>query len=65
MIEKGGRQDIFLGTRECQGYVKPCKFGEGIGFSAWFLIYHYEIHHWSWCEADDYKPVSNKNKRRR
>ena len=32
MIEKGGRQDIFLGTRECQGYVKPCKFGEGIGF---------------------------------
>lgn len=33
--------------------------------SAWFLIYHYEIHHWSWCEADDYKPVSNKNKRGR
>lgn len=31
MIEKGGRRDIFLGTRECQGYVKPCKFGEGDG----------------------------------
>ena len=31
MIEKGGRQDIFLGTRECQGYVEPCVFGEGIG----------------------------------
>ncbi len=31
MIEKGGRQDIFLGTRECQGYVEPCKFGEGKG----------------------------------
>jgi CRISPR-associated protein Cas5d len=29
MIEKGGRRDIFLGTRECQGYVKPCTFGEG------------------------------------
>ena len=28
MIEKGGRQDIFLGTRECQGYVEPCIFGE-------------------------------------
>jgi CRISPR-associated protein Cas5d len=26
-LEKGGRQDIFLGTRECQGYVEPCKFG--------------------------------------
>ncbi len=23
MIEKGGRQDIFLGTRDCQGYVEP------------------------------------------
>ena len=31
MIEKGGRQDIFLGTRECQGYVEPCSFGEGKG----------------------------------
>ncbi len=31
MIKKGGRQDIFLGTRECQGYVEPCVFGEGAG----------------------------------
>ena len=31
MIEKGGRRDIFLGTRECQGYVEPCAFGEGPG----------------------------------
>ena len=31
MIEKGGRRDIFLGTRECQGYVEPCVFGEGPG----------------------------------
>ena len=29
MIERGGRRDIFLGTRECQGYVKPCVFGDG------------------------------------
>lgn len=29
MVEKGGRRDIFLGTRECQGYVEPCTFGEG------------------------------------
>lgn len=29
MIERGGRRDIFLGTRECQGYVEPCIFGEG------------------------------------
>lgn len=31
MIRKGGRRDIFLGTRECQGYVEPCKFGSGKG----------------------------------
>lgn len=28
MLERGGRQDIFLGTRDCQGYVAPCVFGE-------------------------------------
>lgn len=32
MIERGGRRDIFLGTRECQGYVEPCVFGEGESF---------------------------------
>lgn len=32
MIARGGRRDIFLGTRECQGYVQPCVFGEGEGF---------------------------------
>lgn len=31
MLDKGGRRDIFLGTRECQGYVLPCEFGEGSG----------------------------------
>lgn len=31
MLERGGRQDIFLGTRDCQGYVEPCVFGEGEG----------------------------------
>ena len=46
MIEKGGRRDIFLGTRECQGYVEPCRFGEGAGFYdnlnqlAFGLMYH-------------------------
>ena len=31
MIQKGGRRDIFLGTRECQGYIEPCTFGAGVG----------------------------------
>lgn len=46
MIEKGGRRDVFLGTRECQGYVEPCEFGSGKGFYddvgelAFGLMYH-------------------------
>ena len=28
-VKRGGRRDIFLGTRECQAYVEPCVFGEG------------------------------------
>lgn len=31
MIARGGRRDIFLGTRECQGYVEPCVFEEETG----------------------------------
>jgi len=31
-VRAGGRRDIFLGTRECQGYVEPCVFGEGDSF---------------------------------
>ncbi len=31
MLELGGRQDVFLGTRDCQGYVEPCVFGSGAG----------------------------------
>lgn len=31
MLERGGRQDIFLGTRDCQGYVEPCEFCSGVG----------------------------------
>ncbi|OOF71151.1 type I-C CRISPR-associated protein Cas5c [Rodentibacter caecimuris] len=32
MLKRGGRQDIFLGTRDCQGYVEPCEFGTGESF---------------------------------
>ncbi len=28
-LDRGGRQDISLGTRDCQGYVAPCIFGSG------------------------------------
>lgn len=31
-VERGGRRDIYLGTRECQGYVEACEFGSGHSF---------------------------------
>lgn len=31
-VDKGGRRDVFLGTRECQAYVEPCEFNTGEGF---------------------------------
>lgn len=40
-LKAGGRRDIFLGTRECQGYVEPCVFGEGEGF---YDNYEGELH---------------------
>nr|WP_290443401.1 type I-C CRISPR-associated protein Cas5c [Sporolactobacillus kofuensis] len=30
-LKAGGRRDIFLGTRECQGYVEPCTFDKEKG----------------------------------
>lgn len=46
MLERGGRQDIFLGTRDCQGYVEPCAYGSGTspydgeGELAFGLMFH-------------------------
>ncbi len=46
MLKKGGRRDIFLGTRECQGYVEPREFGTGesahdnAGELAYGLMFH-------------------------
>ena len=30
-LNAGGRRDVFLGTRECQGYVEACEFQSGEG----------------------------------
>jgi CRISPR-associated protein Cas5d len=46
MIERGGRRDIFIGTRECQGYVESCVYGEeasaydGSGELQYGLMFH-------------------------
>jgi CRISPR-associated protein Cas5d len=43
MVERGGRRDIFLGTRECQGYAEPCVFGEGPGAYDEIANLHYPL----------------------
>lgn len=46
MLERGGRQDVFLGTRDCQGYVEPYEFGsdsgelDGAGELSFGLMFH-------------------------
>ncbi|MGN0679979.1 MAG: type I-C CRISPR-associated protein Cas5c [Oscillospiraceae bacterium] len=59
MIERGGRRDIFLGTRECQGYVEPCVFGEGEsvydGIDMPFSLMYHGITYADEAENDDDK----------
>lgn len=31
-IARGGRRDVYLGTRECQAYVTSCRFGNTAGY---------------------------------
>lgn len=57
-LKAGGRRDIFLGARECQGYVEPCVFGEGES--------HYdkngEIHFGTMVHGINYPDETGRNK---
>lgn len=61
-IEKGGRRDIFLGTRECQGYVEPCDFGKvkGVYDEAGEVNYAMMFH--SFIYPDEARLLENQNK---
>lgn len=54
MIERGGRRDIFLGTRECQGYVEPCEFGEYKGFYDFYGELSFDIMFHGFDYPDEY-----------
>jgi CRISPR-associated protein Cas5d len=43
MLERGGRRDIFLGTRECQGYVEPIDSSEVKGFYDAYGDLHFDM----------------------
>jgi CRISPR-associated protein Cas5d len=62
MIERGGRRDIFLGTRECQGYVEPCRFGEGKGYYDESGAISYGIMYHGITYADEAKLSEDKGK---
>lgn len=59
-IEKGGRRDIFLGTRECQGYVEPCAFGEGPGAydGAGEMSFGLQFHGFTYADEGDGRLVT-------
>lgn len=62
MITRGGRRDVFLGTRECQGYVEPCVFGEGASVydNTTELAFGYMFHGFTY--ADEAERENEKNK---
>ena len=57
-LKVGGRRDIFLGTRECQGYVELCSFGEGKGY---YDHNHDEIHLGTMVHGINYPDETGRN----
>lgn len=57
-VKAGGRRDIFLGSRECQGYVEPCVFGEGKGH---YDEYEGEIHFGVMVHGINYPDETGRN----
>lgn len=57
-IAAGGRRDIFLGTRECQGYVEACEYGDGKGY---YDNYDGEIHFGTMVHGIDYPDETGRN----
>ncbi len=43
-LKRGGRRDIFLGTRECQGYVEPATFDSEEGYYSGIMELGFQYH---------------------
>ncbi len=56
-VVRGGRRDIFLGTRECQAYVEPCVFSQGEGY----YDNYGELHFGNMFHGFDYPGITGKN----
>lgn len=57
-IAAGGRRDVFLGTRECQGYVEACEYGDEQGY---YDNYDGEIHFGTMVHGIDYPDETGRN----
>lgn len=57
-LKAGGRRDIFLGTRECQGYVEPTDFADGEGY----YDNSVDVHLGTMIHGFNYPDETNRNK---
>ncbi len=62
MVERGGRRDCFLGTRECQCIVEPCAFGEGEGYYDNSGEIGFEMSYYGMIYADEAEYPEDKGK---
>ncbi len=52
-LEKGGRRDIFLGTRECAAYIEPYDFDQNKGFYNGYGSMEFGLQFHSFSYPDD------------
>lgn len=52
-LEKGGRRDIYLGTRECQGYIQPAVFDTSLSYYKDYGIMDYGLQYHSLSYPDE------------
>ena len=61
-LRRGGRQDVFLGTRDCQAYVESCVFGSGRGSydAAGELAYGLTFHGFDYADETGREELSSR-----
>lgn len=52
-LERGGRRDIYLGTRECSAYIEPFDFNEGTSFYDGYGTMEFGLQFHSFSYPDD------------
>lgn len=58
-LKKGGRRDIFIGTRECPGYVEPYEFDDGKGEYDEIETMSFGVQFHSFIYPDEHDPTNS------